>query len=108
MEEYASLLWIAAIAVVFWLLIIRPAQRRQKAMQQMQSGLDVGDRVLLTSGVFGTIAEITDEDLAVQVAPGVVLRVVRGAIGSKVEPTEETDPEESERSEEPRPEQGDD
>ncbi|WP_231123769.1 preprotein translocase subunit YajC [Nocardioides sambongensis] len=105
MEEYASLLWIAAIAVIFWLLIIRPAQRRQKAMQQMQSGLDVGDRVLLTSGVFATIAEITDDDLAVEVAPGVVLRVVRGAIGSKVDRSDEA--EESD-DEDPLPEQGDD
>lgn len=85
MQEYASLLWIVAIAVVFWLLIIRPTQKRQKTMQQLQSSLHVGDDVMLTSGVFGTVTEITDDDLGIEIAPGVRIRVVRGAIGSKVE-----------------------
>lgn len=85
MQEYASLLWIVAIALVFWLLMIRPTQRRQKAMQELQSSLQPGDEVMLTSGVFGTVTEITDDHLGVEVAPGTVLRVVRGAIGSKVD-----------------------
>lgn len=84
MQEYASLLWIVAIGLVFYLIIIRPATKRQKAAQELQSGLVVGDEVMLTSGVFGTVAELTDDHIGVEVAPGVVLRVVRGAIGSKI------------------------
>lgn len=82
MQEYASLLWIVAIALVFWLLIIRPNTKRQKAVQELQASLAVGDEVMLTSGVFGTITEITDDHVGVEVATGVVLRVVRGAIGT--------------------------
>jgi preprotein translocase subunit YajC len=81
-KELVPWLWIAALAAVFWLLIIRPASKRQKAMAQLQSALAVGDEIVLTSGVFGTIAEITDDHVAVEVAPGVVIRVVRGAIAS--------------------------
>lgn len=85
MDDLVGLLPILAIALLFWLLIIRPASRRQKELQRMQSSLSVGDEVMLTSGIFATIAEITDDHLRVEVAEGVTIRVVRGAIGSVVQ-----------------------
>lgn len=84
---------IIAVAVIFWLLMIRPASRRQKQLGQMQSGLAAGDRVMLSSGIFGTVqsTEATDR-LHVEVAPGVVLEVARGAIANVLpEPVVETD-----------------
>ncbi|TIC82495.1 preprotein translocase subunit YajC [Nocardioides sp. GY 10113] len=84
-----ELIPILAIAVIFWLLLIRPQQRRQKAVQQLQAALQVGDEVMLTSGILGTIAEITDEHLLIEVSPGTTVRVVRGAIGSKVQRNDE-------------------
>ena len=92
MEGLVSLLPLVAIALLFWLMIIRPASRRQKDQIRMQSSLTLGDQVVLTSGIFGTITELTDERLMVEVAPGVAVRVARGAIGSVV-PTEEPEPE---------------
>jgi preprotein translocase subunit YajC len=83
---------LVAIAALFWLLIIRPASRRQKDQSRMQSALAEGDRVMLTSGIFGTVTEMTDEGLMVEVAPGVALRVARGAIGTVV-PAEEPEAE---------------
>ncbi|WP_435771049.1 preprotein translocase subunit YajC [Nocardioides sp. SYSU DS0651] len=82
MKELVPWLWIAAIALIFWLLIIRPASKRQKEIAALQSSLSVGDDVVLTSGVFATITELTDDHVAAEIAPGVVIRVVRGAIGS--------------------------
>lgn len=82
---------IVAIALLFWLLIIRPASKRQKELSRMQGSLEVGNRVMLTSGVFATVHEITDLDIGVEVAEGVILRVVRGAIGSVIpDQSEET------------------
>lgn len=89
MEELAPWLWIVAIALIFWLLIIRPASKRQKAMTALQSSLAVGDEVMLTSGVFATVSSITDEHLEVEIAPGVSIRVVRGAIASVVQERDE-------------------
>jgi preprotein translocase subunit YajC len=86
-QDLVPLLWIVAIAVVFWLLIIRPAQRRQKDMAQLQSSLSVGEQVVLTSGVFGTITQTVDTHLMVEIAPGVEIKVVRAAIGSVVRDT---------------------
>ena len=95
MEEFAPLLWIVAIAVIFWLLIIRPAQRRQKAIAQVQASIAPGETVVLTSGIFGTVSAIDDDaTLMVEVAPGVIMKVARGAVGSVVrpdEPAESTD-----------------
>ncbi|KQP67004.1 MULTISPECIES: preprotein translocase subunit YajC [unclassified Nocardioides] len=82
MSTLVNLLPIILIALVFWLLIIRPQTRRQKELVRMQGSLTVGDRVMLTSGVFGEVREITDEHVGVEIADGVVIRVVRGAIGS--------------------------
>lgn len=82
MKDAAQLLPIVAIAAIFWLLIIRPASRQRKATAQLQAELSVGDGVMLTSGIFGTIVGETDEHLEVEIAPGVVIRVVRGAVAS--------------------------
>ena len=96
MEGLAGLLPLVAIALLFWLLIIRPASRRQKDQVRMQSSLNLGDEVMLTSGIFGKVSELTDDRLMVDIAPGVTIRVARGAIGSVVrreEPDEERDEE---------------
>lgn len=86
MEGLVSLLPLVGIALLFWLLIIRPAQRRQRELGRMQSSLDVGDEVMLTSGVFGTVRLIADDHLMVEVADGVTIKVARAAIGSVVPP----------------------
>ena len=88
MEEFAPLLWIVAIALIFWLLIIRPAQRRQKDIAQVQASIAPGETVVLTSGIFGTVSAVDDASLMVEIAPGVVMKVARGAVGSVVRPDE--------------------
>jgi len=97
-QELVSLLPLVAIALLFWLLIIRPASRRQKDQVRMQSSVSLGDEVMLTSGIFGTVSELTDDRLMVDIAPGVTIRVARGAIGSVVQP-DEPEPESLEASE---------
>ena len=89
MSELASLLPLLGIAVLFWALMIRPAQRRQRELRQMQSSLEVGDEVMLSSGIYGVLRSLDDERVSVELAPGVVVEVVRGAVGSKVPPATE-------------------
>ena len=90
MSELASLLPLLGIAVLFWALMIRPAQRRQRELRQMQSSLEIGDEVMLSSGIYGVLRSLDDERISVEVAPGVVVEVVRGAVGSKVAPAAES------------------
>jgi preprotein translocase subunit YajC len=83
-EGLAGLLPLVGIALLFWLLLIRPAQRRQRELGRMQSSVDVGDEVMLTSGVYGTVASLDDDRVGVRIAEGVVIQVARGAVGSIV------------------------
>jgi len=80
-ETLVAWLPILGIILIFWLLLIRPAQRRQKQLNSLQDSIAVGDPVLTSAGIFGTIARIDDDDkLGVEVADGVVITVARGAI----------------------------
>jgi preprotein translocase subunit YajC len=74
------LLPLVGIALL-WFFLIRPASRRQKELARLQSALGIGDEVMLTSGIFGTVTEVGDDHLRLEVAPGVVVKVVRGAVG---------------------------
>ena len=78
----APLIPIIAILLVFWLLVLLPASRRQKQMRQMQADLGVGDEVILTSGIFGTVAELGDAYVLVEVSPSTTIKVARSAIGA--------------------------
>ena len=94
MPELAStLLPLAAIFVVFWLLIIRPQQRRQKALQDLRRSLEPGDRVMLTSGIFGTLVSSEGDRATVEIAPGTVIEIASGAVASveSAEPVEHDD-----------------
>lgn len=77
------------VIAVFWLLILRPQQRRQRELRALQSSLTAGSDVMLSSGIYGTVSSTTDEHVLVDIAPGVTVKVARGAIAqvtSKPEP----------------------
>ena len=86
MPEIVSLLPLVGIALLFWLLLIRPAAKRQKELARMQSSLKAGDEVILTSGVFGVLRDADGEHLRLEIADGVVIKVARAAVGTVVQP----------------------
>lgn len=77
------------IFVVFYFLLIRPQQKKMKAHRDMLSAVRRGDRVVV-GGIIGTVAKVaSDTELTVEIADGVRVRVVRGAVTevlSKSEP----------------------
>ncbi len=83
MQDLAAILPFLAIAVLFWFLAIRPQQRRARELQAMQQSLSVGDDVMLTSGVYGTLIDIDEETVRLEIAPGVTIKVARGAVGRR-------------------------
>jgi len=82
----AELLPFLVIIVAFWFLLIRPQQKRARQAREMQNALDVGNKVMLTSGIYGEIAGVTDDYIRVTIADGVEIRVVRNAIGQVLPP----------------------
>jgi len=84
-----QLLPFVLIAVVFWLLLIRPQRRRQAELVRTQKALEIGDEVLLGAGIVARVATLGDEYLHVEVSPGVRMKVARQAIIRTLPPEEQ-------------------
>lgn len=83
-------LFIVILLAVLWLFMIRPRQRQMKQRQQELNALTVGDEIVTAGGLYGTVKELVDDDVQVEIAPGVVVRVARRAIASRLtEPVDE-------------------
>lgn len=95
----APLLFLLVVAAAFWLLMVRPQQRRARAQQDLQGALSVGDEVMTTSGIFGEVRALEGETVHLAVAEGVEIRVVRAAIARVVPPTTDTDDEQTDLAE---------
>jgi preprotein translocase subunit YajC len=83
-EQLGSLLPLVLILAAAYLLLIRPARKRAQDVNALQRSLTVGVDVMLTSGIFGHVTHIDGDRVQVEVAPGVVVTVHRGAIGKVV------------------------
>ncbi|MBA3272059.1 MAG: preprotein translocase subunit YajC [Acidobacteria bacterium] len=70
----------ALVLAIFYFVILLPMRKRQKKVQEFLSTLKVGDRVITSGGVHGTITKVSDQTLQLQVAPNVRLDVARSAI----------------------------
>ena len=82
------------LIVGFYFLLIRPQRNRQRAQQALVASLEVGDDVMTTGGIFGTIVEIDDDEgtVIVEIAPGTRVRMLRQGISQRfVEDTLEDD-----------------
>jgi preprotein translocase subunit YajC len=80
-----ALIVLAVTFALLWVFFILPQQRRVRAHQQLVAGLAEGDEVVLSAGIHGRITELGAEDLMLEVAPGVELRVARQAVLRRVE-----------------------
>jgi preprotein translocase subunit YajC len=95
-SPYSTLILIALMVVAFYFLIIRPNKKRQQAQLKTMNSLTPGTRVLLTSGVFGTLVEVGDRQAVLELSPGVHLTVLKQAIARTVQPSDEDSPEDDE------------
>jgi preprotein translocase subunit YajC len=75
-----GLLPMLLIIGVFYVLLIRPQQKRQKALQETISQLKAGDRVVTTGGIIGTITTVRDTSFLIRSADKSILEIARSAI----------------------------
>ena len=80
-SAWVSLVPFALMLGIFYLLVLMPMRRRQKKVQEFQSGLKVGDRVITTSGIYGQITRMSDASVQIQIADKVRIEVARAAVG---------------------------
>jgi preprotein translocase subunit YajC len=76
---------------VFYFLLIRPQQKRVRAQQALVNAVEVGDEIMTTGGIFGTITEIDDDEgtVMIEIAPGTRIRMVKSGISRRL--TEDDD-----------------
>jgi preprotein translocase subunit YajC len=89
-------LFILLLLAAFWLLLIRPAQRRQKQQQALLSQVEVGDEIVTAGGLYGTVKEVHEDEVRLEIAPGLEVRLARRAIAGVM-----SDEEEEEEEDEP-------
>ena len=89
------------VFAIFWLLVIRPQQKRAKEQRQMNAALRKGDEVITDAGIYGTVQRVGDQQVTLEIAPKVSIRVVRSRIAEMVKETRGKDdkPEEIEDKE---------
>ena len=76
----AQLLPIVLIIAVFYFLLIRPQQKRQKQLQETVASLKVGDRVITTGGIIGVITTVRETSFLIRSADKSILEIARSAI----------------------------
>lgn len=75
-----GLLPMLLIIAVFYVLLIRPQQKRQRELQQTISQLKIGDRIVTTGGIIGTITTVRDTSFLIRSAEKSILEIARSAV----------------------------
>jgi preprotein translocase subunit YajC len=81
---------------VMYVLMIRPQRQRQAQQQSMIDGANVGDDVLTTGGIYGTISEVEGDDIVVEIADGVTVHMTRRGIAAVLPPESDEDDDDDE------------
>lgn len=90
-----GLIMIVLLIGAMYFLMIRPQSKRRREAMQMQSSLAPGDEVMTGSGLFGTVTELDNDTVTLEVSPGVTVKFARAAIGRVMAKEEPAEPEES-------------
>lgn len=80
----STLIMFGLIFLIFYFMIIRPQQKRQKERQKMLDAIKKGDKVITAGGVHGTVVGVEDKTILVQIADNVKVKVERGSVASVV------------------------
>ncbi len=79
-SAWVQLLPFVLVLAIFYFIILLPMKRRQQKVQAFLSALKVGDRVVTSGGMFGTITRLSDQSLQIQIADKVRIEVSRAAV----------------------------
>ena len=86
-----------------WFLLIRPQRRRQQAAQHLLTQIGVGKEIVTAGGLFGTVTAVEGDEVRVEIADGVEVRIAKRAVAGVVSEDEEPEEEPDEQPEEEPP-----
>ncbi|MBM3660392.1 MAG: preprotein translocase subunit YajC [Actinobacteria bacterium] len=79
-------LYLVILVAAFYFLIVRPQRRQQQFRRQVIAAVQVDDEIITSGGVFGRVVGVEDDLLEVEIADGVVVKIARGAVQSRILP----------------------
>jgi preprotein translocase subunit YajC len=72
--------------ILMWLLFVLPQRRRQAAQKAMLDAIEPGVEVLTAGGLYGDVVEVGEDELAIEIAPGVVVRIATRSVATVIPP----------------------
>ena len=88
---------------LMWFLLIRPQRRRQQAAQHLLTQIGVGKEIVTAGGLFGTVTAVEGDEVRVEIADGVEVRIAKRAVAGVVSEDEEPEEEPEEQPDEEPP-----
>ena len=82
MQQYSFIIMIALMVLVLWLFMWRPEAKRRKQMQAFRDGLKKGDKIITAGGIYGTVKEVKETTLLIEVDGNVTLRIDKNMVCS--------------------------
>lgn len=80
MQQYSFIIMIGLMVLVLWLFMWRPEAKRRKQMQAFREGLKKGDKIVTAGGIYGTVKEIKETTLLIEVDSNVTLRIDKSMV----------------------------
>lgn len=80
MQQYSFIIMIGLMVLVLWLFMWRPEAKRRKQMQAFRDGLKKGDKIITAGGIYGTVKEIKETTLLIEVDSNVTLRIDKNMV----------------------------
>ncbi|CCO24317.1 preprotein translocase subunit YajC [Maridesulfovibrio hydrothermalis] len=94
MGALGSFLPLILMFAIFYFLLIRPQQKKAKQHKEMLAGVQRGDRILTGGGLYGRVMSVDGDELTVELAEGVQVKLDRGYVANLVNPVKEEKKEE--------------
>ncbi len=79
-SQWTFWIMIALMILVLWLFMWRPESKRRKEMQKFREGLKKGDKIITAGGIYGTVKEIRETSLLIEVDSNVTLRIDKNMV----------------------------
>jgi preprotein translocase subunit YajC len=87
-----TLIFVVVLFLLAWLFLVLPSRRRQRSHKAMQDSVGAGDEIITAGGMHGFVREVGDEDVRLEIADGVVVKLDRRAIAAVARDVPSADP----------------
>jgi preprotein translocase subunit YajC len=84
-SPFPSIILMGLIFGIFYFVLILPMKQKQRKLENMVKTLKAGDKVVLSSGIFGTIVAVEDDAFAVRIDQGTKIRVLKSAVAARAD-----------------------